>query len=428
MTSEETFPKLLLKNRKNTPSRVAMRKKNFGIWIEYTWEDCYQNIRYLSMGLMSLGLGQGERVCIMGDNDPEWYWAELAVQAAGAIAVGIFSDAIPSELRYIVQHSEASFVFAKDQEQCDKFLEIKDELPLVRNVIYWDPKGMSDYNEPWLKDFRDVQELGRVHEKTSPELFEKGVERTKGSDYAVFCYTSATTSTYPKGAMLTYDYMRSGLDRGSVCDAAYETDEYLSFSPGAWITEQALGIGWWLRKSMTVNFPEEPETVQENLREIGGSYLLFGSRQWENLRSIVQVKINDSGILRRLLYNLFFPVGYKVASYGLEKWQKPPIFWRLLYRVADVVIFRPIRDHLGLSKLREGISAGTLLGPDTFYFFRAMGIPIKDTYGLTEAVFVTSSAVDRVKVGCAGHPLSDTEIRVTDEGEMAIRCENMCPG
>ena len=257
MDTADTFPKLLLRNREKYGNRrVAMRKKKYGIWNEYTWEDCYENIKALSLGLIRLGLQRGEKVCICGDNDPEWYWAELAIQSAGAISIGIFIDATPPEIQYIVNHSEAVLVFAKDQEQCDKILQIREEVPKVRRVVYWDSKGMSAYKDPYLISLTEVQESGRELEQTQPGLFEENINRGKGSDLGVFCYTSATTGAHPKGAMLTYDYFRSSLDRGAVIDGMTEGDEYLSFAPGAWITEQGLGIGWWLREGMKVNFPE----------------------------------------------------------------------------------------------------------------------------------------------------------------------------
>jgi len=427
MELPDTFPKLLLRNReKFGKHRVAMRKKEFGVWNEYTWEDCYKNVKALALGLMRLGFQRGGKVCICGDNDPEWYWAELAVQSAGGIAIGIFIDATPPELLYVARHCGATFAFAKDQEQCDKFLEIREQLPDLQKVIYWDPKGMLNYDDPFLISFQHVQELGREHDGMNPSLFEESIDRGKGSDYAVFCYTSATTGAHPKGAMLTYDYFRSSLDRGAVIDGMTERDEYLSFAPGAWITEQGLGIGWWLRKGMKVNFPEEPETVQENIREIGANFLLFGSRQWESLHSMVQMKINDTWVGKRFLYNLCMRVGYRNAEYGLHKKQVPPLFWAGLYQICDWIMFRPIRNYLGLLKLRLGITAGTLLGPDIFTWFHAIGVPIKDMYGLTEALYLTSAPPDQIKVGTSGRPLPGVELLISEDGELLVKAENMC--
>jgi long-chain acyl-CoA synthetase len=429
MDAADTFPKLLLRSReKYGTRRVAMRKKKYGIWNEYTWEDCYQNIKALSLGLIRLGLQRGEKVCICGDNDPEWYWAELGTQSAGGISIGIFTDATPPEILYIVNHSEAVLAFAKDQEQCDKILQIREELPNVRKVVYWDPKGMSAYKDPYLISLAQVQELGRKVEQAQPGLFEENINRGKGSDLGVFCYTSATTGAHPKGVMLTYDYFRSSLDRGAVIDGMTERDEYLSFAPGAWITEQGLGIGWWLREGMKVNFPEEPETVQENIREIGANFLLFGSRQWESLHSTVQMKINDAWVVKRALYNLCMRVGYRTAKYRLNERRHPPLLWALLNTLCDWIIFRPIRNYLGLLKLRLGITAGTLLGPDIFTWFHAIGVPIKDMYGLTEALYLTSVPTQRVKIGTSGRPLPGVELRVSEEGELVLKAENMCQG
>jgi len=425
----DTFPKLLLKNReKYGGTQIAMRKKDRGIWRCYTWEDCYQNIKELSLGLIQLGLKRGDKVCILGDNDPEWYWAELAVQSAGAIPIGIFIDSIPPEVKYIAEHSKSSFAFAKDQEQCDKFLEIAEELPLMKKVIYWDPKGMWSYDAPLLISFEEVQRLGKAHDKEHSSLFEENIGKGNGKDSAVFCYTSATTGVHPKGAMLSYDYFGSVAYRGTLLDPMYDNDEYLSFSPGAWAVEQGFGIGYWLLYGMKVNFPEEPETTLENIREIGACFLLFSSRQWHDLYSKVQVRMNDASVLKRFLYNLFLPVGYKVTDSRLHRWQNPSLLWRSLYQVGDWLIFRPIRDYLGLSKLKMAIAAGTLLGPDIFTWFHAVGVPVKDMYGLTEGMFITHTAKERIKAGTSGYPAPGTNLRIADDGELLVKAENMCEG
>jgi len=429
MKEADTFPKLLLENRNAYGNRhIAMRKKDLGIWNEFTWEDCYREIKAVCLGLVSLGLTRGDKVCLCGDNDPEYYWAELATQAGGGITVGIFADAIPTEIAYIAGHSGARFVFAKDQEQCDKFLEIKTDLPGIRKIIYWDPKGMYQYDDPMLMSFEKLQQLGGDYERDHPGLFERGIEKGRGQDPAIFCYTSATTGTYPKGAVLTYDYFRSSLDRGGIYDGMTMNDQYVSFAPGAWITEQGLGIGWWLRSAMKVNFPEAPETVQEDIREIGATFLLFGSRQWESLHSMVQMKITDTWAPKRWLYRLCMPVGYKVAELRLKEWRRPSPLLRLLYTICNLIIFRPIRNYLGLMKLRLGITAGTILSPEIFTWFYAIGVPIKDMYGLTEALYVTSVPTDKIKLGTSGKALPSVRLKISEEGELLIKAENMCRG
>jgi long-chain acyl-CoA synthetase len=429
MKRADTYPKQLLENRATYgDSHIAIRKMDLGIWNQFTWEDCYQEIKVLSLGLVKLGLKREGKVCICGDNDPAYYWAELATQAAGGIAVGIFADAIPSEIAYIADHCEASFVFSKDQEQCDKFLEILGDLPRIKKIIYWDPKGMYQYDDPVLMSFKEVQELGRNYDGDCPGVFEENIEKGKGEDTAIICYTSATTGAHPKGAILTYDYFNSSLDRGAVYDCMIMKDEYVSFAPGAWITEQGLGIGWWLRSSMKVNFPESPDTVQENIRDIGATFLLFGSRQWESLHSMVQMKISDTWAPKRWLYDICMPIGYKVADYRLKKWETPPLFLRFFYMLCNLIMFRPIRNYLGLMKLKLGITAGTILSPEIFTWFYAIGVPIKDMYGLTEALYITSAPNDRIKLGTSGKVLPGAQLKVSEEGEFLIKAENMCQG
>ncbi len=417
----DTLPKLLVENYNAIGKKVAMRKKHLGIWHKYTWADCYRNIKHLALGLKTLGLERGDKVCIIGDNDPEWYWAELAVQAMGGVAVGMYIDAIPSEMEYIIGHSESSFAVAKDQEQVDKLLKIKDKLPNLKKIIYWEPKGMSSYiMDPSVMYLGDVMELGKKYEETNPDFFEESIKKGKGDELAVLCYTSGTTGSLPKGAMLSHDYLIKGCIRAFQVNPVYQDDEYVSFVPPAWVAEQLLGITSWLLWRMKVNFPEEPETVQENIREIGPQGILLGPRQWENLFSVVQMKINDTSAIKRLLYRACLIVGYKVADFELEKRRRPPLLWRLLYVIADWVCFRPIRDHLGLKKVRLGITGGSSLGPDIFRWFRAIGVNIKEMYGLTE-INPVAAHYDILKAGTVGPPAPGVTIRISDEGEIIAK-------
>ncbi|NIO70751.1 MAG: AMP-binding protein, partial [Anaerolineae bacterium] len=303
MSNPDTLPKSLVAGyQKYGDRKVAMRQKDLGIWRSYTWQDSYEQVRQLSLGLISLGLKRGDKVCIIGDNDPQYFWAQLAIQSGGGVAVGIFTDSIPSEIQYIVNHSDAVFVFAKDQEQCDKLLEIQDQVPAVQRVIYWDDKGLWSYDDPWLVSFETVQNFGRALDAEQPGLFERSVNQGSGEDLAVFCYTSGTTGL-PKGAMISHRNLIAGSQLVQV-DPRLETDEYVSFLPPAWITENTLGLTVHLRTGMVVNFPEAPETVQQNIREIAPQSLFFSARLWENMVAMVQVKMIESTWLNRLLYKI----------------------------------------------------------------------------------------------------------------------------
>lgn len=420
MDAVDTLPKCLVAARpKFGAHRVAMRQKDKGIWREYTWQQSYEQVRRLTLGLIRLGLQRGEKVCIIGDNDPQYFWTQLAIQAAGGVAVGIFTDSIPAEIQHIVQHSDTVLVFAKDQEQCDKFLDIRDRIPAVRRVIYWDDKGLWSYSDPWLMSFEAVQALGQSLDAEQPDLFDRSVGEGRGDDLAVFCYTSGTTGQ-PKGAMISHSNLILGADQGVQIDPRGPTDEYVSFLPPAWITENALGLTYHLRFGVVVNFPEAPETVQENIREIAPHSLLFSARLWENLVALVQVRMAECSWLNRWLYKMFMPVGYKVAGLRFEQRQPVGLLWRLLHALGEFAVFHPLRDKLGLTRVTSAYSSGAALSPDVIRFFRAIGVSIKQLYGSTEAQTHTLHIGDDVKFETVGVPPPGVELRISDAGEIHV--------
>ncbi|OGO42671.1 MAG: long-chain fatty acid--CoA ligase, partial [Chloroflexi bacterium RBG_16_57_9] len=412
--------------RKYGRGKVAMRRKDLGIWQEYTWPESFQRVKNLSLGLMSLGLEAGDKVCIIGDNDPEYFWAQLAIQAAGGIAVGIFTDSVTNEIEYIVQHSDAVLVFAKDQEQCDKLLAIRNQVPAVRRVIYWDDKGLWNYHDPWLMSFNDVEALGKELDQREPDCFDTRLAQGRGEDLAIFCYTSGTTGR-PKGAMITHRNLLEGCRIYSIVDRRLDTDEYLSFLPPAWITENILGLTVHIANGMIINFPEAPDTVQADLREIAPHALLFSSRLWENLVSTVQVRIADSTWINRLLYRLFMPVGYRVADLRFEKGQVP-FLWRMLYTLGNVAIFAPLRDKLGLTRVKSAYSAGAALSPDVVRFFRAIGVNIKNLFGSTEGQIHTLHIGDDIKFETVGVPPPGIQIRIAEDGEILVKSPSVFQG
>ncbi len=420
MSMPDTLPKALLAaHRKYGDRKVAMRQKQLGIWRSYTWEESFNQVKTLALGLTTLGLERGDKVCIVGDNDPQYFWAQLAVQAVGGVAVGIFTDSSPPEIQYIVDHSDAVLVFAKDQEQCDKLLEIRDQLPRVRQVIYWEEKGLWSYNDPWLIAFEDVQEQGAVQDERDPGLFVQLIQEGKGDDLAVFCYTSGTTGL-PKGAMISHANLVAGYWSAHRADPRLDTDEYLSFLPPAWITENVLGLTVHLFSGMVVNFPESPETVQENIREITPHAMLFSARLWENLMALVQVKISDTTRINRWLYRWFMPVGYKVASLRYEERRPVPLLWRLLYTLGEWALFYPLRDKLGLTRVKSAYSSGAALNPDVIRFFRAIGVNIKQLYGSTEAQVHTLHIGDDVRFETVGVPAPGQLIHIAENGEIHV--------
>jgi len=399
--------------------KTAMRQKKLGIWRSFTWKDSYEQVKYLCLGLVQLGLQPGDKVCIIGDNDPQYFWAQLAIQSGLGVAVGIFTDSTPKEIEYIVSHSDAVFVFAKDQEQCDKLLEIKDQVKKVKRVIYWEEKGLWNYHQQWFTSYQEIQDLGREFNQVNPESFEAIVDRGQADDLAIFCYTSGTTAL-PKGAMISHSNLIAGCDQTLIVDPRKDTDEYLSFLPPAWITENVLGLTFHLRTGMIVNFPEAPETVQDNIREITPQALLFSARLWENMMAIVQVKIADTSWINRTLYKLFMPIGYRVANVRYEVRKPVGIPLQLLNRIGEFAVFQPLRDKFGLTRVKSAYSSGATLNPDVIRFFRAIGVNIKQLYGSTEAQVHTLHVGEDVKFETVGVPAPGQKIRIDEDSEILI--------
>ena len=425
----DTAPKLLLYNfKKYGAKKVAMREKDYGIWNEYTWAACYDHIKAFALGLASLGLKREDKICCIGDNAPEWFFAELAVQAMGGAIVGLYVDAIPKEIEYFVNHSDCKFAVARDQEQVDKFLELKDKTPDLQKVIYWDPKGMWEYKEnPFVMSFEAVEELGREYAQIHPTSFEDNIKEGKPSDAAVLCFTSGTSGSLPKAAVISHHYLINAVFDWSLVAAFYPGDNAVSFVPLAWIAEQFMGIITWLMWAVVVNFPENADTVMENIREIGPQTILLGTRQWEDFYRMSIAKINDSTRIKRLIYKATLPIGYKISRFRIVERKKVPLFWKFLYMLAYWTCFRHLRDKLGLEKTRLASTGGSLMGPDTLHWFRAIGVRLIDSYGLTE-IAPTTMHVDEPKLGTVGLPIPGTKVKVSKEGELLWKNNRMFSG
>lgn len=417
----DTLPQLLKRNCEEIPMRIALRFKDFGIWKTYTWADYYEHVKAFAQGLATLGAERGDKVAIIGENQPQWYWGENAIQALGGIAVGLFVDAVPSEIKYILVHSDARFVIAHDQEQVDKILEIKDELPLLKKIIYWDPKGLWFYDDPLLVSFDKVEELGREFEKSNNNFFEEELAKGRKEDCAVICYTSGTTGV-PKGAMLSYHTLLGTRKSWITADPSAEGEDYLSFLSPAWATEQYLGIAGALYSKITINFPEASETVQDNIREVEPSVLFYGARQWEGIYAMIHVKMADAAKLNRFVYHTMIPVASKYADMKLNGKKIGP-WGHLMSFLADILIGRPLRNKLGLNKVRYAYTAGAAISPDIISFFQAVGINVKQLYGMSETGVNTLHRNNDVDPATSGPVLPGNEIAISPEGEILIKSD-----
>jgi long-chain acyl-CoA synthetase len=422
----DTIPQIIRNNSIKWSGRTAMCMKRFGIWERYTWKEYYDRVKYCSLGLISLGLQPGDVVGIIGDNEPEWFWGEFAVQSAGGIPTGIFVDCIPSEVKYIAAHSDVKFAIVNDQEQTDKFLEIKAELPLLKKIIYWDPKGLRNYDDPLLASFNEVIQMGREYEKTHPGLFDENVEKGKPSDVAFIYYTSGTTGL-PKGAVTTHQALITTAKDFVMRYPLSEKDNLISNFPAAWVGDSYFGTIPHLLTGAVLNFPEEPETIAEDTREVGPNFVIYGPRQWESLVSDIHVKIIDTSALKRLTYNLFMPVGHKMADLQFAG-KTPNILLKTAHAAAYWSLFRPLKDKLGLSHVRFAVTGSSVLSLDTFRLIHALGIELRQVYASTEAGFISSHSNGEVKFETVGRPALGTEVRLTDEGELLVRSDCMFTG
>jgi long-chain acyl-CoA synthetase len=371
-------------------------------------------------------MGKGDKVAILGENKPEIFWAELGVQSVSGTAVDIYTDCTPPEVKFFVTDSDSVFVVAHDQEQVDKILQIKEDLPKVKKVIYWDPKGLWNYDDSILISFPEVIQLGQSYEKDHPGFFEENVEKATGHEIALLSYTSGTTGL-PKGAMILQRGLVAIAQAWRDADQWSDQDRYVSFLHPAWITEQAVGVAGQLVSGMEVNFPEEPETVQENIREIGPTILFFAPRLWENINRMIQAKITDTSVLRRWIYHLFLPVGYQAAEYRLAK-KDHTLFRGLIHRIAHWVLFRPLKDRVGLSRTRCAYTAGSAVSPDILSYFQAIGVNIKQLYGGSEQGLVTLHRDGEIKCETCGVPMSGVEVRLSPEGEILVKGDNIFSG
>jgi long-chain acyl-CoA synthetase len=404
----DTFPKLLAYNAANWPDEVAMREKEFGIWNAFTWADCQRNVKLMALGMRRLGVGRGDAVAIIGDNRPEWVWGEIAAHALGAMSLGIYQDSIGDEVTYLINYAEAKVIVAEDEEQVDKLLDLIDETPSVKRIVYCDSRGMRKYDDPRLLDIEELRRLGEEVDGDDPELYDREVAAGRGEDVAVLCTTSGTTAR-PKLAML-----QGGAFLGHCLaylrrDPKLPSDNYVSVLPLPWIMEQVYAVAQALISRITVNFVEEQETMMADLREIGPTFVLLGPRVWESIAADVRSRMMDATRFKQRA----FDYGMKLGSQALDSGRHSQLaYW---------VLFRALKDRLGFSFLKSAATGGAALGPDVFRFFLAMGVPLRQLYGQTElAGAYTIHDPDDIDFDSVGTAFDNAEIRIDNPDENGV--------
>ncbi|AMV70435.1 long-chain fatty acid--CoA ligase [Desulfuromonas carbonis] len=398
----DTFPKLLAYNAANWPREVALREKEFGIWNAFTWADYQESVKYFALGMHQLGIGHEDAVGIIGDNRPEWVYGEVAAHALRAMIFGIYQDSLNEEVAYLINYAGARIILAEDEEQVDKVLEITEECPGVEHIIYCDPRGMRKYDDPRLLSHHDLMARGRQLDAEQPDLYARLVAAGQAADVAILCPTSGTTSN-PKLAMLQAGPMLEHCLAYLEADPKFPSDNYVSVLPLPWIMEQVYAVAQALISRIVVNFVEEPETMMSDLREIGPTFVLLAPRVWESIAAEVKAKMMDATRFKQAMYRFGMQLAAKAAAAAPGRRSK----------LAYWLLFRPLKDRLGFTYLRSAATGGAALGPDTFKFFLAMGVPLRQLYGQTElAGAYTIHAADDVDFDSVGVPFRNAQVRI----------------
>jgi long-chain acyl-CoA synthetase len=423
----DTFPKLVRENARRIGGKVAIREKDFGIWQSYAWARYFDEARLIAHGLAALGFARGDRVAIVGDNRPELYWAIMAAQALGGVPVPIYQDSGEKETEYIVDHAEARFAVVEDQEQVDKLLSIRARCPRLAHIVYDDARGMRAYSEPGLVSLAELRELGRKFEVGHPAHFDTEVAKGGADDVAIICYTSGTTGV-PKGAMLSHRNLIVTARNAAEFEGLREDEEVLSYLPMAWVGDHVFSYAQAIVCGFSINCPESAATVLSDLKEIAPTYFFGPPRIWESLLTGVLVRVEDAARPKRAMVQFFLRLAQDIERKRLAG-QTGSLWQRLLYPLGSLLVYGPLKDNLGLSRVRRAYTAGEAIGPEIFLFFRGLGVNVKQLYGMTEAsVFVTIQRDGDVRLDTVGTPLTDVEIRISESGEVLFRSPGVFRG
>ncbi len=417
---EDTLPRLVQRNAEQWGSRVAMREKDLGIWQTSTWAEYAAEVEAAAYGLRSIGLSEGDRMAIIGDNRPRLYWACLGAQALGAIPVPLYQDAIAGELGFALEHAGVRVVLAENQEQVDKVLSVLDQAPTVEHVLYEDPKGMTGYEEHLLRSLESVTVDGRAAQLEDPTWYEERLAVVGPDHVALISYTSGSTGT-PKGVMLTHANLLASASSALRQEGWQLGDEGMAYLPMAWIGDTAYSIAMSLLAGAVVSCPEDPATVQRDLREIGPMVLIGPPRIWENLLTDIRMRVDDSDWVKRALFGRFIAWAEEAEAVRMEG-RRPSLRQRVLTAVGRPLVYAPLRDQVGLRRIRYAYSGGAALGPETLRFYRGIGVNLKQIYGITEAGGLVCVQPDgQVRSDSVGRPLPGTEVSFTEDGEILLR-------
>ncbi len=426
LASEDTFPRLLLHHAAVRGGRTAIREKDLGIWLSWTWSQVADEVRAAACGLAALGFRRGMTLGIVGDNRPRLYWSMMAAQALGGIPVPLYQDAPAQEMRFVLDNAEIAFAVVEDQEQVDKLLEVLPDVPRLAKIVFDDPRGLRNYPNAEILSFEKLQELGRRFEAENPGFFQREVELGRPDDISVMLYTSGTTGN-PKGVCHTHHSLMSAAKGDIAFDGFDEHDEVLSYLPMAWVGDHLFSYAQALVAGFCVNCPESSETVMTDLREIGPTYYFAPPRVFENLLTQVMIRMDDAAAPKRRLFHFFMGVAKRCGAKIMDaRAAEVPLSDRLLYAMGTLLVYGPLRNVLGMSRIRVAYTGGAAIGPDLFEFYRSIGINLKQLYGQTEtAAYVCKQPSGNVKLDSVGTPLPGVEIRIADTGEIQVKTPSM---
>jgi len=417
----DTFPRLLLHQAKVRPHRPAFREKDLGIWQTWTWAQVADEVRVIACGLAARGFGRGDRLAVIGDNRPRLYWAMMAAQALGGVPVPMYQDAVAAEMAFVLQDAQIGFAVVEDQEQIDKLLEVLPQCPMLKQICFDDPRGLRHYRQPELMGFEDLQAGGRELARRNPGFFADEIGRGRPTDVAVILYTSGTTGN-PKGVSQTHAALVQTARVLVAFDGFAERDDILCYLPMAWVGDFLYSYAQMHIAGFCLNCPESPETVMTDLREIGPTYYFGPPRVYENILTQVMIRIEDASWIKRRMFHYFMAVAKRAGMKMLEGKPGVPLRDRLLYGLGEILVYGPLKNVLGMSRLRVAYTGGEAIGPDLFDFYRSIGINLKQLYGMTETcVTVCMHPSGDVKIETVGPPMPGVEVRIAGSGEVLVR-------